>query len=121
MTKEEYGHVRDGFTVAELSELLLHNEIKPYKTSTFSGFFTELVEFIINFGYVKILTGKKNSDRKEGEIAPQNKDQLKSVRKVYRLYSLIYPFAFLVSQLDRLLFFTDGYVTIVAGRKADRA
>jgi hypothetical protein len=50
-------------------------------------------------------------------IAPATADQLRSIEKTYRLYSLIYPFVWLVSRLDALLFFTEGYVVLVEGRK----
>ena len=60
---------------------------------------------------------KSKVEVEEGTIAPATKDQLKSVQKSYRIYSLVYPFFWLISQLDNLLLFTEGYVVIVEGRK----
>lgn len=118
MTKDEYDHVRSGYTSAEPSKLLQQGGIKNYKTSTFSIFFTELVEYMINFGHVKILTRRKNTEKWEGVITPQNRERLSSVGKVYWFYALIYRVVTLLPQLDRLLFLTGGCITIAAGRKA---
>jgi hypothetical protein len=117
MTRERYGHVRDGFSVAELQALLRRAGIEPARELTFSRFFTELIELGINYAYVKRLAKKSAVVVSEGTIAPATADQLRSVQKVYRLYSAIYPFVWLVSQLDRLLFFTAGYVVLVEGRR----
>lgn len=112
MGRETYGHVVDGFSTRDLSEILAANKIKPEKSITFSRFFTELMEFILNFAYVKFLSSKK----KNRTIAPQSKTDLAKVRKTYRIYALIYPFIFLVSLLDHFVFFTEGYVSVVMGR-----
>ena len=113
MTRETYGHVRHGYQVAELQAVLTEGGLKPSRSSTFSRFFTEMIELGINFLYVKVLSRKSKTEVKEGTIAPQSQQQLKSVEKSYRLYSLIYPFVKMVSALDKLLFFTGGYVTVV--------
>jgi SAM-dependent methyltransferase len=117
MTKDKYGHVRDGFSVTELRELMTKSEVEPARAVTFSGFFTELIELGINYGYVKKLSKTSSAPVSEGTIAPATQDQLRSVQKTYRLYSLVYPFVWLASRLDILLFFTPGYVVLVEGRK----
>lgn len=117
MTKEQYGHVRDGYSTEEVSAMMRAAHIHPVRAVTFSRFFTELIELGINVAYVKILAGRSAADVKKGTIAPQTHDQLKSVEKSYRLYALVYPFFWLCAQLDRLLFFTQGYVVMVEGRK----
>lgn len=117
MTKEKYGHYRDGFSIIELQEMMRASGIRPRRTSSFSRLFTELIELGINFLYVNVLSKKNASAVKEGTIAPQTEDQLKSVEKTYRLYRLVYPFFWAFSQLDRLLFFSEGYVVVVEGEK----
>lgn len=117
MTKEKYGHYRDGLSITELNNLMNAAGITPSRASTFSRFFTEMIELSINFLYVKVLAKKSNATVEEGTIAPQTKDQLKSVEKTYRLYSLVYPFFWTISQLDKLLFFNEGYVVVVEGIK----
>lgn len=117
MTKAKYGHYRDGFSIAEMQDLLRDAGIRPRRATSFSRLFTELIELGINFLYVNVLSKKSASGVKEGTIAPQTEDQLKSVEKTYRLYRLVYPFFWTFSQLDRLLFFGEGYVVIVEGEK----
>jgi len=117
MTKEKYGHVRDGFSVPEVRSLMTASEIEPARAVTFSRFFTELIELGINYGYVKKLSTRSAAPVSEGTIAPATRDQLRSVQKTYRLYSLVYPIVWLASRLDWLLFFTPGYVVLVEGRR----
>jgi SAM-dependent methyltransferase len=116
MTKEKYGHARVGFTIPELKAVMQESRIEPRAESTFSKFFTEMLELTINFIYVNILARKSKVKVDTGTIAPATHDQLKSVEKVYKAYSLIYPIYWLISKLDTLLFFTQGYVVVVEGR-----
>lgn len=120
MTKEKYGHFREGFSVKELSNLMTEAKINPKRNQTFSRFFTEMLELGINFLYVKVLAKKSKTKVAEGTIAPATEDQLKSVEKTYKLYSMVYPFFKIISSLDYLLFFTRGYVVIVEGSKKDK-
>jgi SAM-dependent methyltransferase len=117
MTRDQYGHVRDGFSVPEIQALMAATDIEPLRAITFSRFFTELIELGINYGYVKRLSKKNATAVERGTIAPATSDQLRAVEKTYRLYSAIYPLIWLVSQLDQALFFTPGYVVLVEGRR----
>ena len=117
MTTDEYGHSRVGLTIDELKDIMQRNNVEPTVTSTFSRFFTELLELTINFLYVKVLAKRSTVKVEKGQIAPATKDQLKSVEKTFKIYSMIYPIYWLVSRLDALVFFTEGYVVVVEGRK----
>lgn len=117
MTVDEYGHTRVGFTVSELQEIMQGNQIKPVRNTTFSKFFTEMLELTINFLYVKVLAKRSQAKVEKGQIAPATGDQLKSIEKTFRIYSIIYPIYWLISRLDALLFFTEGYVVVVEGRR----
>ncbi|MCC7146391.1 MAG: methyltransferase domain-containing protein [Phycisphaeraceae bacterium] len=117
MTKEHYGHVRDGFTPAELKDVLVRSQLHPTGARTFSRFFTEAAELGINYAYVKKLARRSQTPVEQGTIAPATSAQLKSVAKAYRMYALIFPFVWLWSRLDLLLFFTAGYVTVVNSRR----
>ncbi|MBM9512987.1 class I SAM-dependent methyltransferase [Desulfogranum marinum] len=117
MTKESYGHIRDGLTVAELQPIMKNAGYTPLKNVTFSRFFTEMVELIINVLYVKILSKKSEAKVEEGTIAPATKDQLKSVEKSYKMYAIAYPFFKAISSLDVLLSWSEGYVTMTEGKR----
>ncbi len=114
MTKEMYGHVREGYNIDELEEMLRNAGVKPYAASDYSKFFTELLELMINFTYMKVISRKGPHDT---SIAPTRKDQLRAVKKSYGLYSLAYPILWCISRLDSLLAFSKGYAVIVAGQK----
>jgi SAM-dependent methyltransferase len=117
MTKEKYGHVREGYDIPDLKKLLSANGIQPYAESSFSRFFTEILELSINFLYVNFLAKKSKTEVETGTIAPATQNQLKSIEKTYRMYSLIYPFFWLISKMDVILFCSRGYVVIVEGKK----
>ena len=92
-------------------------KLKPYTSSSYARFFTEMLELAINFAYVKFMSRRSKAEVKKGQIAPQNKEQLNSVGKSYKLYARIYPFLWLFSRLDYLIPFGHGYAVIVAARK----
>ncbi len=113
------GHVRDGLTVAELEPIMTGAGFEPNRRVTFSRFFTEMVELSINVLYVKVLAKKSEAKVEQGTIAPATEDQLKSVEKTYRMYALVYPFFKVISSLDVLLSCSEGYVTMVEGKRND--
>lgn len=115
MTPEVYGHARIGLESNEITQLMRNSGIEPRRHSSFSRFFTEILELTINFAYVKLLPSSKKPEFEQGQIAPATQTQLKSVKKVYFLYSSIFPIYWLISKLDRLLFFREGYCVVVEG------
>jgi SAM-dependent methyltransferase len=133
MSKEAYGHKRVGLTAAEIEALMEGSRVRPKARLWFSRFFTEMLELSINFMYVKVLRKEsqkpeertddhaqqhdEHDDYDHAEIAPATADQLHSVKTSYRIYALIFPFYWLISQLDHLLFFTEGYCVMVEGTR----
>lgn len=127
MSVETYGHTRVGLTGPEIESLMNDAGVTPLRTATFSRFFTEMLELTINFLYVKVLrkdepdiedpTNQDTAREEHAEIAPATADQLRKVKTSYRIYSLIFPVYWLISQLDHLLIFDDGYCVVVAGRR----
>lgn len=102
MTPEIYGHTRAGYTVDELSQRVSQVGLKPVGDGGYSRFFTEMMELIINFGYVFVLSRKKKGEP-SGQIAPTSSGELKTHGAAYKIYGLLYPIMRVVSQLDRLL------------------
>ena len=118
MGPETYGHVVQGYRIRELQAMAVSMGLKPQSCGGYSRFFTELAELVINFAYVKILSRKKQHPQvMEGTIAPTSRKELEAVRKEYRMYSLIYPFMYLFSLMDRLIPGNGGYAVAVASRK----
>lgn len=102
MTPEVYGHTRAGYTAAELRESVKQAGFNPVGESGYSRFFTEMMELIINFGYVFVLSRKKGNAG-PGRIAPTSAGELKTHGSAYRLYSMVFPVVRTISALDRLL------------------
>lgn len=139
MSVEVYGHKRVGLTSEEIQRLMSDHAVQPVRIESFSRFFTEMLELSINFLYVKVLRKKEADDKgaarrddghdphdphdeyghehEHAEIAPATEAQLAKVRKSYRIYSIIFPFYWLISQLDHLLFFQEGHCVVVDGRR----
>jgi SAM-dependent methyltransferase len=115
MTPEVYGHTRAGYTLDELRQTVREAGLKPVAGGGYSGFFTEMVELLINAVYVKVLSRKDGAHRRG--IAPTSAQELKTHGLAYRLYPLVYPFLKLVSCLDRLQQPSTHYAVIVVGRK----
>jgi SAM-dependent methyltransferase len=123
MTKEVYGHLRDGYTIPELTQMLAGAGFKPVRSSSYSRFFTEMVELALNVAYVKVLSRKDVKGAGDGAgghapIAPSSADQMKKVEKTLKMYGAIYPFCRAVTALDDLLLpLTTGYAVTVEFEK----
>jgi SAM-dependent methyltransferase len=116
MTPEVYGHTRAGYTVTQLRNSIQQAGLTPVDHGGYSRFFTEMMELVINFGYVFVLTRKKG-DASEGRIAPTSSGESKTHGAAYRFYSLIYPIMHLVSKLDCLLPARTNNAIIVTAHK----
>lgn len=120
MRPEVYGHTRAGYTVAELSKSIETAGLQPQASGGYSRFFTEMIELVINYGYVRVLS-RKRGGAQPGHIAPVSSGELKTHGMAYRLYSLIFPFAWAISRLDGLMpRRTDNAVVVTAVKQAAR-
>jgi SAM-dependent methyltransferase len=118
MGPEIYAHVVQGYRVGELQQMARSVGMTPVNWGGYSRFFTEMAELAINLAYVKVI--KKKKDHPEvitGTIAPTNRNEMQAVRKEMRMYSLIYPFMYLFSLLDKLIPGRGGYAVAVVARK----
>jgi SAM-dependent methyltransferase len=117
MRKEDYGHVVDGYDLPALEQQLRQARLQPRHTASYSGFFTELVELMINVAYVKVMARRSRARVLVGQIAPQNQAQLKSVGKSYRLYGRFFPLLRALASLDRLGGSRRGHAVVVLATK----
>jgi SAM-dependent methyltransferase len=118
MRPEVYGHTRAGYTLTELATAISSSGLKPEGYGGYSRFFTEMIELVINYGYVYILSKKKGS-APSGHIAPVSSGELNKHGFAYRLYSLVFPVASLLSNLDSLLPSTNDNAVIVSAVKQE--
>lgn len=118
LTPDQYGHVVEGYTLPQLNTMLRNAGFLVDSATTYSRFFTEFFEFLINFAFVKLLR-KKTADTRDGHISPGSAAEVKKYRKQLMMYSVIYPVVWLVTRLDYLLkaVGVKGYATLLIARK----
>jgi SAM-dependent methyltransferase len=112
LTDAWHGHLRPGYSIAALRELL-HPWFWVEKVDTYSGSFSEMIDTLLNGWYLR--ANKARSSAK-GQVVTGG--DIQKHRKQFRLLSLAYPLFWLVSRLDRLLVFQQGYKLIVKARLA---
>ncbi len=119
MKLEFYGHKREGYTLKGLRSKLADSNLDYIKHKSFSRFFAEFLELILNFIYIKFFSSDEKPGLRDGHIRPTTAEEFSSRKKAFRLYSYIYPFVWLLSRLDNLLFFQRGYGLMVWAKKVD--
>ena len=108
-TDERHGHLRPGYTLEELQSMLGSRFTIEY-SKTYSRFFSELVDTLIVEAVHRKARQQPGTSRKGLVVTGAD---LSANQKLFWLYSLVYPFVWLVAQLDRLLFFRSGYSLIL--------
>ncbi len=116
MKPEIYGHTRAGYTVPELRDAVEQAGFTAVGSSGYSRFFTEMMELIINYAYVFVLSRKKRNAQ-PGHIAPTSSGDLKTHGAAYRLYGMVFPVARAISRLDHLVPGRSYYATTVKAVK----
>ena len=111
-TDEKHGHLRPGSTPAGLRSLL-EPAFKVESTRTYSRFFSELVDTAINWAVERL--GKKGSAK---GLVVTGADVARH-RKLFRAYSLLYPFVWALSRLDHLIPWTSGYMLVARATRTD--
>ena len=104
-TDEKHGHLRPGYTAQRLRELLGAG-FALETPHTYSRFFSELVDTLVNWGVERL--GKKGSSK--GIVVTQG--DLQRNAKAFRVYALVYPILKAVAALDVLIPMTSGYMLI---------
>jgi ubiquinone/menaquinone biosynthesis C-methylase UbiE len=117
LTDERHGHVRPGYRREELRRLLgRHFAVK--EVTTYSRFFSHAIDTAFGFLYGRLGKGK-GEETSKGIIVTQKDSQGEA--KGLLVASLLYPFCQLLVQLNRLLFFTRGYLLLVRAEKTGGA
>jgi len=72
---------------------------------------------VLNFIYIKLFASKKSLKLRDGNIRPATSSEFDSSKKVFGLYSLIYPLIWIITRIDKILFFQRGYGIMVWAKK----
>ena len=112
-----FGHKREGYSFPELEVKLGRARLRVKRKTTYSRFFSEFFELVLNFVYIKLLARRPSVRRRDGHIRPSSREEFEAQEKTFALYSLLYPFVWMLSRLDSLLFFQKGYSLMIWARK----
>jgi len=113
---ELYGHRRQGYSLQDLNDLLHRHGFTVEYAGTYAKFFVELCETLLNWLYVK--KEHPANRQRSGHISPSSRADMDRSRTWFNIYSVfVYPFVYLLTRFDRLLWFKTGYATLVIGRK----
>ena len=111
-TDEKHGHLRPGYTVARLRELL-QPAFQLERHRTYSRFCSELVDASLNWAIERL--GKRPSAK--GMVVTG--EDLARHGRLFRAYGLVYPLLWAATRLDALVP-ASGYMLVAsAGRRAD--
>jgi 2-polyprenyl-3-methyl-5-hydroxy-6-metoxy-1,4-benzoquinol methylase len=108
-TDEKHGHLRPGYTEARLDTLLGAGFLRETSHS-YSKFFSEAVDTAINWAVERL--GKRGSSK--GLVV--TRDDVAKHQKLFRAYSLVYPFVWAITRLDALVP-ASGYMLIARYRR----
>lgn len=112
-TDQRHGHVRPGYTEADL-RALVRDEFSLLCVGYYSRFFSQAIDTLMTLALD--CTGAAKVARRKGRLIAGN--ELDRYRKAFALYSLIYPVVWGVAKLDAVAFWSDGYMLI--GKAASR-
>jgi len=113
LTDAWHGHVRSGYTLASLREILgprFHVE----RAVTYSRFGSELVDTALNGLYEAMQRRKGAAGSSKGTVV--TRDDVDRHRKQFRLLSAVYPALRLTAAADALLPWQAGHKLIVRAR-----
>jgi len=110
-TDEAHGHVRPGYSLAAL-EQLLGADFSIERSRSYARVFSELIDTAI-VGGLDLLKGGKRG--KKGKVVTA--DDLAKMNKTFKLYRLIAPFLRFFMFLDGLVPFLHGNMLIVRARR----
>ncbi len=111
LTDAWHGHLRPGYSRAELCALLPPG-LEVTRQRTYNRFFSELLDIALN---VAVTRGTGAESTQKGVVLT-TEDLARHERKL-RLFRWIYPLAWLWSRLDALLPFTRGYMLALRAEK----
>ncbi|MEP6573954.1 MAG: class I SAM-dependent methyltransferase [Gemmatimonadota bacterium] len=112
LTDEKHGHVRPGYSVESLSTLL-GDRFHIEERRTYSKSFSEGIDTVLNGTYEVLgkLRGGGRVKSRKGTVV--TKDSLEKHKTEFRMLSALYPFLWVIAQLDNLLVLQSGYKLIV--------
>ena len=111
-TDEAHGHVRHGYTPEELATLL-GSSYEVVTQATYSKFFSQAIDTVMTWGVRRLKRASVGTTAKGAFVTGND---LARHRKLFLIYTVLYPFLWCVAQLDRVLWYRSGYMLIAKAR-----
>ena len=111
LTDTRHGHVRPGYTANQLFRTL-KNGFDVQDVCTYSRCFSQLLDTGIRW-----ISERRGGDHDAVKGTVIGEAEFRRLGKLVRLYRVLYPLLWLAVQLDRLMFFTQGFMLIVRARR----
>ncbi len=119
LTDEWHGHLRPGYTLEGLRQLLGPGFVIE-RAVTYSGTFSELIDTALNGLYVRMQRGKEGTHAsRKGTVVTQS--DMRKHRKQFVVLSALYPLLWSVAKLDKVLWLQAGYKLIVRAKRQPEA
>ena len=115
-----FGHARDGYLPELLRRKFQSAGLQIEALDTYSRFFAEATEDVLNFAYHRKAAKKQAEpadDDFHGTTSPMSEEAFSKVSLSFRLYSLAYPFIKAFTLLDGLIPFSSGYMLVCRATK----
>jgi SAM-dependent methyltransferase len=119
LTDAWHGHLRPGYTIAGLSDLLAP-DFRIEMTRTYSRAFSETIDLVMNAVFEK-LRGPKSAAPPDSKGPVVTSTDVAKHGTAFRLLGITYPFLYAFSRLDALMPFQPGYKLIVRARHVPSA
>lgn len=114
LTDQWHGHVRPGYSLSGLRQLL-GPKFAIEAATTYSRSFSEFVDTVLNGVYERLRRRKHGTaESRKGTVLTQS--DLQTHRKEFLLLSALYPVLWAVAKLDSLLWRQSGYKLILRAR-----
>ena len=119
LTDEKHGHVRPGYTMQSLRDVL-GSDFRIERSRTYSGSFSEGIDTALN-GTYELMGKMKQHQKRSAKGTVVTGAELERFRKEFRMLAVLYPALWLFAKLDRTLVFQQGYKLIVRATAAPAA
>lgn len=110
LTDEKHGHVRPGYRLRDLYEIS-KNGYDIVESQTYAGFFVEFIDTWIQYAGGGLTEPEEAGSESKGLMLDQK--DLRKFAKVFRLYSILYPFLLIAKLLDKIFFFTCNHYLVI--------
>lgn len=113
LTDEKHGHVRQGYRLKDLYEIS-KNGYDMVESHTYGGFFVGFIDTWIQFAGGGLTEQEDGEGESKGLVLDQK--DLRKFAKIFRIYSILYPFLCIAKGLDKIFSFTCNHYLVIKAK-----